>query len=866
MKIAFFTICAKNYLAYAKTLMDSLQEQYSNALCFVILSDRIDSYFDPEKEKFSVLEVQDYLSKADLDDMSFRYEITEFSTAIKPKAFLHLFRKFDFDAVVYLDPDILVIQKLTEVEKLLKDGAEAVVTPHICSPVEDGDKPDDQSMLQVGIYNFGFVALARSKSTHAFLVWWHRKLKRDCRIDLAEGLFVDQKWADLLPAFVEHTAILRHPGYNVAYWNLLNRKISKDSNGWKSNGLPLVFFHFSGVESPDPKVFSKHQTRFHTGNIGTVKNLLREYRKRVKDNGHKEISIWPYAYGVSDNGSTISTIIRRVYREEVAPLQKTQDSPFLSTVAYCNAPEENVVVLGDFIITHLMFRIWNLRPDLQQAFDFMSLEGQTGFVNWYVHSATRELKLDPAFLVAETEYSSRIEIINFITEESNYKNSSPEEHAPPKVGGLTLFARWMLETITRFRRYYIHLPVGARNKVKIPLLRAAAGGMHPQKDVITPAEDNEQPKEELLPGALLVGYPKAELGMGEHVRLSALAFSQADAPFAIYDFNHNVAARQQDDRFSHWIADEANFKVNIFHINADQMPVAQGILGNAFFNGRYNIGYWAWELSGFPDAWLPSVEMVDEIWAPSRFIQQAIAAKANCPVKWMPLAVQVDEPNPLLDRAYFHIPKDSFVFLFYYDLASYSSRKNPKGAIEAFRRAFPDKKKDVILVIKTMGREWHTDELEQLKIMTDEDERIMLIDAVLSHDEMPSLVNVCNCFVSLHRSEGFGRGMAEAMCLGKPVIATNYSGNTDFMDADNACLVNYTLIPVQEGEYPHATGQVWADPDLDGAVKWMKKLVDDKTLCQKIGQNAQEAIKAMHSPAKIGKKYKNRLQQLGYLV
>ena len=362
---------------------------------------------------------------------------------------------------------------------------------------------------------------------------------------------------------------------------------------------------------------------------------------------------------------------------------------------------------------------------------------------------------------------------------------------------------------------------------------------------------------------MLVGYPKAELGMGEHVRLSALAMSQTDVPFAIHNFNHNVVARQQDDRFARWISDDVNYAVNIFHVNADQMPVVKGVLGSSFFKEHYNIGYWAWELSEFPDAWLSSLEMVDEIWAPSRFIQQSISEKTDKPVVWMPLAVHVDEPNPKLDRAYFDIPQNTFVFLFYYDLASYSTRKNPKGTIEAFRRAFSDRSMRVTLVIKTMAREWHEEELAMLKVMADEDERIMLIDTVLSHEEMPALVSVCDCFVSLHRSEGFGRGMAEAMCLGKPVIATNYSGNTDFMNKGNACMVDYTLIPVQKGEYPHASGQVWADPDLECAASWMERLVDDRKLCQTLGQKAKEDMQSFHSPLRIGERYKLRLQQLG---
>jgi glycosyltransferase involved in cell wall biosynthesis len=346
--------------------------------------------------------------------------------------------------------------------------------------------------------------------------------------------------------------------------------------------------------------------------------------------------------------------------------------------------------------------------------------------------------------------------------------------------------------------------------------------------------------------------------------LTADSFSADSIPFGIYNFDHNVAARQADERYSALITDAPEFRANIFHINADQMGLARDVLGGEFFRDRYNIGYWAWELSVFPDDWLPATELVDEIWAPSRFIQHALSEKARCPVVWMPLAVR----PPVVDSGAgkdFGIAPDCFAFLFYFDFASFATRKNPTGPIAAFRRAFPDARNRVQLIIKVMAHDVHAPEVARLRKQVADDPRIRIIDEVLSHSEMALLLDRCDCFVSLHRSEGFGRGMAEAMAMGKPVIATNYSGNTDFMNSENSLLVNYSLVPVGKGEYVHWEGQVWAEPDIEQAAWYMRKVVDDPQASRAMGVAASSYIRDFHSPRAIGVRYRNRLARLGLL-
>ena len=361
-------------------------------------------------------------------------------------------------------------------------------------------------------------------------------------------------------------------------------------------------------------------------------------------------------------------------------------------------------------------------------------------------------------------------------------------------------------------------------------------------------------------GLNLVGYPRAEMGMGEHVRLTAAALMTTDIPFGIIDFNVGVIASQNDKRYDHLIRRDHPFDINLFHINADQMHLGYEKLGADFFRKCYNIGYWAWELNEFPDAWLPAIDLVDEIWAPSMFIQRAIARKTRKPVAWMPLAVEFPIPEDPRREA-FGLPATPYLFFFFFDFSSFATRKNAIACVDAFRRAFPTDT-GVGLVIKTIRHEHHKEEFWKLLRKTGDDSRISLIDRLLRQTELHSLTACCDCFISLHRSEGFGRGLAEAMYLGKPVIATNYSGNVDFTKPDNSCLVGFRLISVKEHEYVYPEGQSWADPDVDQASAYMRRLVNEPQYGKRLGHAAAKFIRQQHSCKAIGARYAARIEQI----
>lgn len=298
--LTIFTICSKNFTAYAKTLYDSINQHHPDAEFFLFLCDEIDSGYDPATLPFKTVRLVE-LDIPDVEEMSQRYNITEFNTAIKPYAFSYLFKKLEKDRIIYLDPDILVLSPLQEVVDAFAQGSECVLTPHILEPAENVEMSDIK-MLQFGIYNLGFLGLRNTPDVIRVVEWWGRQLVHGCVINLAEGLFVDQKWADLFPAFLKRTTALHHPGYNVAYWNLSQRTIELINDRWYSNRQALRFVHFSGNKLDDPVFFSRHSGVFTRHNIGDLKLLLDLYRKHIYANGHAAYSKLPYSF--SWNGTS----------------------------------------------------------------------------------------------------------------------------------------------------------------------------------------------------------------------------------------------------------------------------------------------------------------------------------------------------------------------------------------------------------------------------------------------------------------------------------------------------------------------------------------------------------------------------------
>ncbi len=252
---------------------------------------------------------------------------------------------------------------------------------------------------------------------------------------------------------------------------------------------------------------------------------------------------------------------------------------------------------------------------------------------------------------------------------------------------------------------------------------------------------------------------------------------------------------------------------------------------------------------------------MDEVWTASEFAALSVRTATRKRVRVVPLPVSVSLSRPYT-RAEFGLPEDRFVFLFTLDFHSFLARKNATGLVAAFRAAFPAGDERVVLLIKTTNGHDRPAEVAHLREAIDGDARIELRDGYLGREDVFGLESVADAYVSLHRSEGFGLGLAESMYLGKPVIGTAYSGNLEFMTPENSCLVGYRLVDVRDGEYPYAYGQVWAEPDLDHAARLMRRLADDPAFAAALGRRAAADIRATLSPDRIGARIARAIQEI----
>lgn len=440
-----------------------------------------------------------------------------------------------------------------------------------------------------------------------------------------------------------------------------------------------------------------------------------------------------------------------------------------------------------------------------------------------------------------------------------------EPGGPPATRGeRTVAAFW------RARWLYRLLPAGLRRWGRRLLLRLTGTrqselvGDPPPRSIL--AEHQPRPDPSLPPGALLLGFARAEMGLGQALRGLATGLTEAGVAVRLHDLGLQAARHRQGDRsLEHLIDQDAEARAQIYCVTAERLPGAISRFGLTRAARGYRIAYAFWELPALPGAWARHFDEVDELWAPSRFVATSLAAACARPVHLIGTAVVPSAPAPLR-RGDFGIPDDAFAFLFFFDPASYASRKNPEAVLRAFHLAFPPgDPARVVLVIKSLPTADADRTTAALRAAAASDPRVVLIERALDPGGQAALQAMTDAFVSLHRSEGFGLGLAEAMLLGKPVVATAYGGCMDFLGPETACLVDYRLVPLAPGDYPQGEGQVWADPDLRQAAAHLRRLATDSDLASRLGARGQAEIRSNHSPAAVGRRAAERLRALNLL-
>ena len=1051
---AVCTIIAKNYLAYARALVKSLRRFHPDLAVYVLFVDETSGFVDAAQEDFVVLDLG-VLDLPRRQEFLFRYDVMELSTAVKPYLLQWLFGR-GHGKVLYIDPDIWVFAPLHDLFSWLED-ADVLLTPHLTGPLGDGKYPDERDILLSGTYNLGFLGIARAPQVDDLLAWWADRCEFFCVSDITHGMFVDQRWMDLTPGLVDRVRVVRHPGYDLAYWNLKHRRLSGAPVAPQVNGERVHFYHWSGFDPRKPTALSKHQDRYPVIDTEPLLSMAREYSAELLAAGYRVSSGWPYGLGAFKDGHPIAREMRDLFREQPPglfpdPFEPAGESSFVSWAItpppgggpaplverlhrswtrldrsprwrrslpvrilrkvavklldplrealarraplpplagqvlagradvqqafaipgggvdrleflrwlstdgiahhrlkpswctrwlqhaegpgvmrrlldfYDSEPElqarfplafveehdapaflawleahgvERGLPAAALIQARRVFaarpaarirEIYKSRPDVMSAYpDALGWPPKPGFVSWLHHSGQREHGVGEDWVLwferaQQQHVCARIEAL--------YRDT-PEWQALHPLGLSPFGRRRLLGWLKGPEGARLGLSLSTVDDLCAPALESpleALRLLHARDAEVAALfprafEDAEQmegllarvrrqagalglsagwlerlagevPRLSLSQGATVVGYLRTESGMGELSRSTIRALRAVDYPMTTVDVG-DAPQRQFDLSVAH--QDQGHpLPFTIVHFNAPEaVRHAEGL--RSWLEDRYAIGYWAWELADLPENWAEAFPLFREVWTCSIHAAAAIARSAPVPVQAMWPALPDAVPSGL-GREDLGVPPDRFTFLFAYDLLSESERKNPLGLLAAFREAF--RKDDrAHLVLKVTNGDLRRDDLARL-----EDAcaglPVTVIDRYLSRPDVLALIGLCDAYVSLHRAEGFGYTLAEAMAMGRPVIATYYSGNVDFMTPWNSFPVPYRLVEIPEDHGRYRKGVLWAEPDRGAAAELMRAVYEDPERAAVVARRGREDVTRLLSARACGERIVSRLRTI----
>ena len=774
-------------MPFARVLMASLRTHHPDARLFVCLADEKVDWDGLYDGTFEIIEAR-AIDIPDFRRFAFAYDIMEFNTAVKPFMFHHLLVDRDFERVIYLDPDIMVFSPLGPVQAAFADGASLVLTPHLHAPAEGSSEPDDLIIMRAGTFNLGFLGATHVDETLRVIRWWMRRLQRHCLNAQDQGLFVDQKFMDLVPGFAPQAFILHDRELNLAYWNLSQSALAQQGDGWTVDGQPLGFFHFSGFDPRKPGRLSKHSSNFRGLHDPALAALLSHYGDLLIAAGHGTVPAALYAYGRFRSGTPIAGLVRQMFRD-TAP--DWPGDPFDGFEAWLHrAAPTGSRERPNLLFTNFQRFLWNQFGNQRHRLDPDQPADLHALTEWYVRHARREQHLDWRLIEPVAERLGHV------------------PHAGPTT-----------------------VPAATADGVDVSV----------------------------------IGYLRTTSGVGMVCRHTLASLAGSSLRVEGMDVDLGVVSDRNVDEAMPLLRDHARGRVQIFaNVNADQLPLVLEHLRPRLRSPAYRIGMPAWELEDFPDSWLAAFDGIDEIWAQTRWVQRMLAGRLDKPVIYMPVCLTIEPPPPPPPRDRFGLPEDRFLFYVSFDFLSFMERKNPEAAVTAFRRmrgriAHGPRPG---LVVKTMNGSLMPESQSRFLALVGDDPDIIVIDQVLSRADTLSLLRNCNAVVSLHRCEGLGLVVAEAMALGLPVVATDYAATAELLTGETGYPVDHRLITVKPGEYPMAANQRWADADTDHAAWLMQQLLRGRDLAARRAAAAAARLEQRHGRNVVRECQLRRLAEL----
>jgi glycosyltransferase involved in cell wall biosynthesis len=369
-------------------------------------------------------------------------------------------------------------------------------------------------------------------------------------------------------------------------------------------------------------------------------------------------------------------------------------------------------------------------------------------------------------------------------------------------------------------------------------------------------------RDHIVDSPLLIGYFETDFGLGEYARGLASALNTVGLPFSIYPYNSFTGRPRNEAPWASRYDVERVHSVNILCVAPDEATRARRIIGRGHTKNSYNILSTFWELPHAPETWRTALEFFDELWTPNNFVAESFRPIFSKTISVIPPCVNL-EIDPPTNRKQFNLDPAKFYFLYSFDLNSYPERKNPLAVAKAFEIAFGNTRDDVGLIFKINGSaNLFPKIMSELEVIAKNNARITFFHGDWPRTDVLALLASIDCYVSLHRSEGFGLGMAESMHLGKPVIGTAFSGNADFLTAETGFPIPFTMRSVEEGEYPFHTGNLWAEPDIKVAAETMRFVASRANEVQDKALQGQAYIRQRYGPKAVGGLVAVRLREL----
>jgi hypothetical protein len=757
------------------------------------------------------------------------------------------------EPVLHLPSSVWVVENLRPIESALSTRSVLLIPRMTADVPGDGLEPTPAQMERAGRIEETMMGVDNSPDAAAFLAWWGRHVERalgsvDARRSGARP--EDRPWLarflELAPARFT-TAVLDDPGCNLNSWNLHRRRLTRASGRRLVEGRwPLRFLNLPGFEPDRPYRLNAAASRARVSQSPVLRELCEAYAGELCESGWQDFDHRSEVGRRLADGLVYDDSLRAIYASALA-LGESPENLFSAEgtrafIAWLEGPAPRG---GEYGINRYLFhRVARERPDVVRAYP--DLDGPDGaeYVSWCWAFGQDELAI-------------------------------PERFMPPRPGGQLLKA------------------VGQRgSEPDGPTLDLASEAPPPGSEERRPASEKWRwdaaegrsaeaalaaetpaPALALEPASVtglhdglavrVTGYLGHTLGLGAAARAYVRALGAAGVPVGTVSvpLQHlslpvELAAEYGRHRFEDVVHAGAH-GFEIVAVNADELPDFVGRLGEDYFEGP-RIGIWGWETNSIPRRWQRAFALVDEIWVYSQFMAENIGAVAPVPVLVLPPPVErpVESVRPLR----IGLP-EGFLFLFVFDYLSTVQRKNPVGLIEAFKVAFAPGDGPQLL-IKTINAPLRPLSEEEVLWAAHGRPDIHVIDRSLSNGQLSGLMAACDCYVSMHRAEGFGLTLAEAMAIGKPVIGTNYSGNIDFMTSENSYLVDYTIGRVGPDCEIYPPEGEWADPSIDHGAQLMRQVYVNPEEAAAKGERARADVSRWLSPAATGQRMRGRLEWL----